>query len=101
MCDLAARNKMSVALEFMKWRSLKSLAESAKFVASANCRNGVLCIDCLHLGQCGDTPADVAKLPAGSIGYVQLCGARPSLPPLEEYLAEARGERMYPGDGEL
>lgn len=101
LSDLVARNKMSVALEFMKWRSLKSLAESAKFVASANCENGVLCIDCLHLSRCGNTPADVAKLPAGSIGYVQLCDAPATLPPLEEYLAEARGGRMYPGDGEL
>jgi len=101
MCHLAAQNKMSVALEFMKWRSLKSLAESEKFVASTNCRNAVLCIDCLHLSRCGDTPASVATLPAESIGYVQLCDAPAMLPPLEEYLAEARGRRMYPGDGEL
>lgn len=101
MCQLAERSNMTVALEFMKWRSLKSLGEAAEFVSRANCQNGTLCIDCLHLSRCGDTPAGVAALPIGSIGYVQLCDASAVLPPLEEYLAEARGGRMYPGDGEL
>jgi sugar phosphate isomerase/epimerase len=101
MCQLAERFDMIVALEFMKWRSLKSLAEAAEFVSRVNRRNGVLCIDCLHLSRCGDTPAKVAALPAGSVGYVQLCDALAAPPPLEEYLAEARGGRMYPGDGEL
>ncbi len=101
MCELAGRSGMNVALEFMKWRSLKSLAEAAAFVTGAGAANGVLCIDTLHLSRCGDTPAALAAVPRQRIGYVQLCDAPAKLPPLEEYLAEARGGRLYPGDGEL
>jgi sugar phosphate isomerase/epimerase len=101
MCLLAGHSGMSVALEFMKWRSLKSLAEAAAFVTGAGAANGVLCIDTLHLSRCGDTPAAVVALSPERIGYVQLCDAPAELPPLEEYLAEARGGRLYPGDGEL
>ena len=101
MCMLAGRSGMSVALEFMKWRSLKSLAEALAFVTGAGAVNGVLCIDTLHLSRCGDTPDAVAALLPESIGYVQLCDAPATLPPLEEYLAEARAGRLYPGDGDL
>ena len=101
MCALAESYKMIVALEFMKWRSLKSLAEAWEFISGAGVPNGTLCIDTLHLSRCGDGPEDIAALPSGSIGYVQLCDAPALLPPLEAYLAEARGGRMYPGEGEL
>lgn len=101
MCALAERYKMIVALEFMKWRSLKSLAEAWNFISGAGMSNGTLCIDTLHLSRCGDGPEGIAALPPGSIGYVQLCDAPAALPPLEAYLAEARGGRMYPGEGEL
>ena len=101
MCALAERYKMIVALEFMKWRSLKSLAEAWDFISGAGMSNGTLCIDTLHLSRCGDGPEGIAALPSGSIGYVQLCDAPAILPPLEAYLAEARGGRMYPGEGEL
>ena len=101
MCLLAERYKMIVALEFMKWRSLKSLAEARDFISGAGMSNGTLCIDSLHLSRCGDNPDSIAALPSGSIGYVQLCDAPATLPPLEEYLAEARGGRLYPGEGDL
>jgi sugar phosphate isomerase/epimerase len=101
MCALAGRYQMIVALEFMKWRSLKSLAAAWEFIAGAAQPNGALCIDSLHLSRCGDGPDDVAALPSGSVGYVQLCDAVANLPPPEKYLTEARGGRLYPGEGEL
>ena len=101
LCVLAEQYKMVVAIEFMKWRSLKSLEEAWRFISDAGQSNGKLCLDCLHLSRCGDSPADVATLPANSVGYVQLCDALAALPPLEQYLTEARGGRLYPGEGEL
>lgn len=101
MCQLAAGYRMVIALEFMKWRTLKSLAETWAFIRDAGQPNGRICIDCLHLSRCGDGPLDAAALPLGSVAYVQLCDAAAQLPPLEEYVAEARGGRLYPGEGDL
>ncbi len=101
LCDHAAPLGLAVSLEFMKWRSLPSLQQAAAFVVAAGRPNASLCLDCLHLSRCGNTPADVAALPPALVGYVQLCDAPAAIPPDDAIVAEARGGRSFPGDGEL
>ena len=101
LCDRAAPLGLTVSLEFMKWRSLPALQQASAFVLAARRPNADLCIDCLHLSRCGNGPADVAALPAALVGYVQLCDAPRAIPPDHAIVPEARGGRMFPGEGEL
>lgn len=101
LCDAAAPHRIRVALEFMMWRAVKTVEDANAFVTEAGRPNGGLCIDCLHLARSGGSPAAVAALPAERIHYVQLCDAPRVAPAASELLAEARGGRHYPGEGEL
>ena len=102
LCAIAAPYGITVAVEYMRWRSLKSLAQAAAFVEGTQQSNGALCLDCLHASRCGDRPEDFAKLPVGAVAYVQLCDAVAAQPSTtEELLAEARGGRQHPGEGAL
>lgn len=101
LCDAAARSNMSVSLEFMRWRKVATLQDAAAFVADARRSNATICLDCLHLSRSFGSPADIAAVPPERIGYVQLCDAPARIPPLEGLVAEARGGRLFPGDGEL
>jgi len=85
----------------MRWRSLPTLQQASAFVLAAGCPNANLCLDCLHLSRCGNAPSDLAALPPGLVGYVQLCDAPAAIPPDDAIIPEARGGRMFPGDGAL
>jgi sugar phosphate isomerase/epimerase len=100
LCDVAARNGMDVALEFMRWSPVGTIDEALAFIAAADRPNAGVCVDALHLSRSGGRPEQVAGLPrAGS--FVQLSDAPAALPAPEKMLAEARGDRQYPGEGEL
>ncbi len=101
LCDEAKRYGMRMALEFMRWRSVKSIQEAARFVAEAGKDNGGILLDTLHLSRSGGSPAAVASIPKEKIFYVQLCDAPTEMPRDEDILAEARCGRMYPGQGGL
>jgi sugar phosphate isomerase/epimerase len=101
LCDRAGSFGMRVALEFMRWRSVRTIEDAARFVRAAGRTNGGIVLDTLHLSRSGGTPAAVASVPPEALMYVQLCDASARIPPDEDVLAEARGRRLYPGDGEL
>jgi sugar phosphate isomerase/epimerase len=59
-----------------------------------------LLIDTMHWFRLGNTVEQFAAMPAGALGYVQLCDV-PLAPRFATYMEEAMYERMSPGDGEL
>jgi sugar phosphate isomerase/epimerase len=62
--------------------------------------NGRVMIDTLHVDRVGNTAADIAAVPADLIGCVQLCdGTMPRPTDLNTMIAQARGERAFPGEG--
>jgi sugar phosphate isomerase/epimerase len=101
LCDAAAPFGMRVALEFMKWREIKTIEGALAFVNQADRINGGIMIDTLHLSRSGGTPAAVAEVPSERLVYVQLCDASAHVPQLEELRQEARTGRLYPGEGSL
>jgi sugar phosphate isomerase/epimerase len=102
VCDEANRFGLRIALEFMQWRSVRTIQEAARFVGEANRPNGGIVLDTLHLSRSHGTPADVAKIPATQLMYVQLCDAVEAKPTTNEgLLTEARGGRLNPGAGSL
>lgn len=102
VCDEAQRFGIRCAYEFMRWRTVKTLEQAVKFVGDAGRPNGGIVLDTLHLSRSGGSPAAVAKVPPELLVYVQLCDAPALMPDTDEgLLKEARGGRLYPGQGTL
>ena len=102
LCDLAARHGIGAHLEFMAWTDAKDLAQAARIVERANKANGGILVDAFHLSRSRSRAEDIARLPASRFRYAQLCDMPAAIPPtMEAILAEARAERLFPGEGEL
>lgn len=101
LCDFAASLGLGVAVEFMRWRALRTLDDAAALLAAAARPNATICLDCLHFVRSGGTPDDIARIGADRIAYVQLCDAPLADPGEAGLLTEARGGRLHPGEGSL
>lgn len=99
VCDEAANRRLSVALEFMAFRSLDTLARANAWLEQIDAPNAAILVDALHLARSGGTPSDVAALPLNRVAFVQLCDAPGQAP--KDIVYEARNARLYPGDGSL
>jgi sugar phosphate isomerase/epimerase len=101
LCAAAARYDLIVAIEFMRWRAVRTIEDAFALVTGAGNPNAAICVDTLHLSRSGGTPAALAAVPARFLPYVQLCDAPSKQPALDQLLHEARNDRLYPGDGGL
>jgi len=101
LCDAAAGFGLGVALEFMRFRCVRTIEDAAAIVAGAGRRNGGILVDALHLSRSGGDPTAVAAVPPERIAYLQLCDAPAEAPPPEALAQEARTNRLHPGDGAL
>jgi len=100
LCDVAARYGMKASLEFMPWTDAKDLLQGARIVERANRDNGGLLIDPFHLSRSQSRIDDIAKVSARRLQFMQFCDVPAAIPPtIEAILAEARGERLFPGEG--
>lgn len=101
LCDLSAEFGLSVGIEFIAFRELRTLAEARALVERSGRANAGIVIDALHLSRSGGTPDQVASLPTNRVCFVQLCDAVAQLPAFEDLAYEARNDRLLPGDGSL
>lgn len=101
LCEAAAPLGLTVAMEFISWNPMRTLDDALRVHAKVAAPNSGILIDMLHLARTGGRAADVARVPATRIAYVQLCDAKASLAPGDDLANEARTRRYYPGDGEL
>ncbi|MEU8250309.1 TIM barrel protein [Nonomuraea sp. NPDC048916] len=100
--DAARGHTTRIALEFMRFTGVPSLAAALALLEGNDLTDAVVVVDALHLHRAGESPEDLAGVPAGRIGYVQLCDAPARAPHgLEALSREARHERLAPGEGEL
>jgi sugar phosphate isomerase/epimerase len=99
LCRRAQPYRLSIALEFMLFTAVKTLADANTVIAAVGQPNAVVLVDALHLARSGTSPTQLGSAP---IGYVQLCDAPVPGPVDEPELAnEARHGRLMPGLGEL
>ena len=101
LCAVAARYGVSVDIENMGWRVIRTFQDSATIVKEAGAENAGILIDGIHFFRNG---ASVSELRghASRVAHVQLCDARGPAPQTnEEMIAEARAGRFAPGAGEL
>jgi len=101
-CDLAARYGANASLEFMPWTDAKDLRQGARIVEAANRENAGLLVDPFNLSRSRSRIEDIRNVPARRLQFMQFCDVPAAIPPtMDDILAEARAERLFPGDGSL
>lgn len=102
LCDLAAERGMGVDVECMAWRGIDSPQACLDLISASGAADAGYLVDALHHFRCGGTVADIAAMDPGRVVSAQLCDA-PAVAPLghEARIAEARGQRLIPGEGAL
>ncbi len=100
MAELGQAYGLRMALEFMPWRGVRSLAMARRIVEAAGA--GGLVVDAIHLDRTGGSAADIAALPRALWGYFQICDAPAARPTSDaELIFQARQARLPPGQGDL
>ncbi|WP_165611341.1 sugar phosphate isomerase/epimerase family protein [Sphingomonas jatrophae] len=104
LCALGAAHGVRIALEFMLFSRVRTLDEAAAVVAAAQSPAAALLIDPLHLDRAGYDAAAIAALPTAWLSYAQFCDAPAATLPVDDsvgLLAEAKDDRLLPGEGVL
>ena len=100
LCELCRRYGTTLHFEPTPWTGLKTLAQAVRIVRAAGQSNGRVMIDTLHVDRVGNTAADIAAVPMDLVDCIQLCdGTLPRPTDFETMIAQARGERAFPGEG--
>jgi sugar phosphate isomerase/epimerase len=99
-CDLASSYGLGANLEFMPWTDARDLEQAARIVARTGRDNAGVLIDPFHLSRSRSRIGDIATIPPSRLHFMQFCDVPAAIPPtMEEILAEARAERLFPGEG--
>jgi len=101
LCELAAECRMTVDLEFMRFRALATLGQALRVIELCGRPEVQVMIDALHLFRSGGQAHELRSVPAGRLGVCQLCDAPARPPPRDALAAEAREDRLLPGAGGL
>jgi sugar phosphate isomerase/epimerase len=102
ICQLAEERELGVDIECMAWRGIDSPHACLGLIEQSGAANAAYLVDALHHTRCGGTAQELADEFANHIVSAQLCDA-PAARPIghEALIAEARGGRLIPGQGDL
>jgi sugar phosphate isomerase/epimerase len=101
-CDLAAGYGLGASLEFMPWTDAKDLTQAARIVERTGRDNAGVLIDPFHFSRSRSRIEDIATISPVHLHFMQFCDVPAAIPAtMDAILAEARAERLFPGDGEL
>jgi sugar phosphate isomerase/epimerase len=98
-CDRARDRDLDVALEFLPWGAVPSLADALRVVRAAARPNGRIVFDTWHHARSGATALPVDLDPA-LIGFIQLADG-PARPEEDDLVHETMFRRRPPGDGDF
>lgn len=101
LCGMGHASGVRVMLEFLPYTELKTLHDAHAFLRDAAPRDAGILVDALHLSRSGGQPSDLAAYDPALFSVAHLCDAPRQAPPPDEMRAEARTNRLYPGDGGL
>lgn len=101
LCAAANSRGIRVMLEFLPYSEIRTLAESVALLTEVRPADAGVLVDALHLSRSGGNPADLTRYDPALFSYMHLCDAPALLPASEEVRSEARGGRLYPGEGGL
>lgn len=100
LAALAADRGLGLTLEFMPLMWPMTLDETATLVTASGAANAKLMIDAMHFFRSGASVADLGRIDAAQIGYIQICDV-PMPAKHFDYAEEARNNRLCPGEGDL
>jgi sugar phosphate isomerase/epimerase len=87
-------------LEFMPWTDAKDLTQAARIIERTGRDNAGLLIDPFHLSRSRSRIEDIVTVPPSRLHFMQFCDVPAAIPPtMDAILAEARAERLFPGEG--
>jgi len=89
-------------IEPTSWCAVHRLDQAKDLIRRAGATNAGVIIDTLHMDRAGETPDSIAAFDPALIAYAQICDAGPQRPASpSDLMAEARGNRLLPGEGAL
>lgn len=101
LCQLARNYGMSVDMENMGWRTVRTFADSVAIVSASGADNANVLVDAIHFFRNGASAPELETF-ASKVKHIQLCDVRGPAPTNpDNMVAEARSGRFAPGDGEL
>ena len=71
--DIAADHGVSLYLEPLAWAPINRVSQALQIFETIDRPNAKLCVDFWHFWASGDTPEDIAALPADQIAAVHVC----------------------------
>ena len=99
LCDLAARYSLNVNLEPMPWVEVSTVSKAKRVIDGAGRKNAALLVDAIHFYRADNSLEDLKNV---AKRYMQLCDAHPGRPSdMQEMIRQARGDRLFPGEGAL
>lgn len=99
LCDLAARYGLAANLEPMPWVDISTVAKARRILEGARRANAALLVDAIHFFRADNRLDELKGLP---LRYLQFCDARAQRPSdMQEMIRQARGDRLFPGEGGL
>ena len=99
LCDLAKRYGLSANLEPMPWVEISTMAKAKSIIKGARRENAALLVDAIHFYRADNSFSDLKGV---ALRYMQLCDAHPGKPTeAQELIRQARGDRLFPGEGAL
>lgn len=100
LAELAGTFGLGVNIEFIAMGQVRTPADAQRLIERSGATNAGINCDLLHVVRSGGSPADIARLPPGLIGYAQICDG-----PLEIsddlLVIEGMQQRQIPGEGEF
>jgi len=99
LCDLAALHQLNASLEPMPWVDVSTVRKARRVVEQCGRKNAAVLVDAIHFYRADNRLDDLKGAP---LRYMQFCDAHPGRPAeMEEVIRQARGDRLFPGEGAL
>lgn len=99
LAQTARGHGLALALEFVPYSATRTLEAAARVIATAGVSGLGVLLDVLHFMRSGSSLESLRALPADQLAFVQLCDGSRQAPLPEKLSQEARGGRLYPGEG--
>lgn len=101
LCEACHARGLRAMLEFIPYSQVVSLAAAYRLLSAVSPANAGILVDALHLSRSGGHPSDMERYDPALFSYMHICDASFTPPSTDGLRAEARGARMYPGEGGL
>ncbi len=103
LCTYAHSSNIRVCIEFMRFTSIRTLADALKVVELVDQDNVGILVDLIHVFRSGTTYNEIRAVDAALFPYAQWCDAmaEPSGWSTKELIRDAVDDRAIPGEGNL